>query len=87
MILSFGSRKDAYLYSDAADSDATKAILTYRFGEQPERVIEDDSYPFEFSIPWAESGGSLRSSMSWVIPDGETRKLTLPDLEIRSGKP
>jgi hypothetical protein len=53
-IISFGELSNAYIWLEASDENVKKATLEYRLGTNNWIKVEDDKYPFEFSIPLKE---------------------------------
>jgi hypothetical protein len=85
MILRFGERSDAFIYTDRTEKQVRKATLRYRLGDKPEAEIVDLRYPYEFSLPLTDAPASLKARL--IVEDlaGAVTERALPDL--RTGSP
>jgi hypothetical protein len=81
MILRFGARTDAFIYTDRTEKQVRKATLRYRIGDAPEAEIVDTRYPYEFSVPLADAAASLQARL--VVEDltGSVTERALPKLK------
>jgi len=82
MILRFGARTDAFIYSDRTEKQVRKATLRYRLGDAPEAEIVDTRYPFEFSVPLAEAAAPLQARLLVEDLAGTVTERSLPELKI-----
>ena len=82
MILRFGARTDAFIYSDRTEKQVRKATLRYRLGDAPEAEIVDTRYPFEFSFPLAEAAAPLQARLLVEDLAGTVTERSLPELKI-----
>lgn len=80
MILRFGARADAFIYTDRTEKQIRKAVLYYRLGDAPEAVMEDIRYPYEFSISLTEPAATLRARLVVENLTGTRTERALPDL-------
>lgn len=83
MILRFGARTDAFIYTDRTEKQARKATLRYHLGSAPEAEIVDTRYPYEFSLPLADPSASLRARLLIEDLDGTVTERALPELRTR----
>jgi hypothetical protein len=74
MILNFGpAAKTAYVYLQADDSQFKQATITYSVsGDATPRTLTDTAYPFEFTVPLAESATAFSFQLSGLTLDGRT---------------
>jgi hypothetical protein len=60
MLLSMGrGLTSAFVYTDALPEDVVSARLRYRQGSQDWKIVEDEIFPFEFSIWMDEAAGDF----------------------------
>jgi len=83
MILRFGSRTDAFIYTNQTEKQIRKAVLRYRLGDSPEVEIADTRYPYEFSVPLSDDSVSVRAKLIVEDLDGVVTPQELP--ELRTG--
>lgn len=83
MFLRFGARTDAFFYTDRTEKQVRRATLRYRFGDAPETEIVDVRYPYEFSLPLADSSAPLKARL--IVEDlaGTVTERALPELRVR----
>ncbi len=85
IILRFGARTDAFIYTDRTEKQVRKATLRYRLGDAPEAEIVDTRYPYEFSVPFSDSAAPLKARLLVEDLAGAVTERPLPDL--RTGFP
>jgi hypothetical protein len=83
MILRFGARTDAFIYTDRTEKQVRKATLRYRLDEAPEAEIVDTRYPYEFSIPLVHTSALLKARLIVEDVAGTVTERGLPELNVR----
>lgn len=83
MILRFGARTDAFIYTDRTEKQVRKATLRYHLGSAPETEIVDTRYPYEFSLPLVDASASLKARLIIEDLDGTVTERALPELRAR----
>ena len=71
-IISFGELSTAYIWMEASDENVRKATLEYRIGTKDWTKIEDDKYPFEFSIPLKAEDNMIEWKVAAENLEGQT---------------
>ena len=86
MILRFGARTDAFIYTDRTEKHLRKATLRYRLGDALEAEIVDTRYPYEFSVPLADPAAPLQARL--IVEDlaGTVTERALPELRTHVSK-
>lgn len=76
-IFSFGKLSNAYIWLEASGQQVKKAVLHYHIsGAKDWGKKEDNSYPFEFSIPLEEKAAGIKWWIEVTHPTGQTNKST-----------
>ena len=73
---------DAYIYSDATEKQARRMRLVWRQAEGPEKILEDASYPFEFSLRLHDPGRPLHFRVEAEASDGSWKRT--PEMELKN---
>ncbi len=71
-IISFGELSNAYIWLEASDENVKKATLEYRLGTNNWIKVQDDKYPFEFSIPLKEEDKMIEWKVEAESSGGQT---------------
>ena len=67
MILDFGAGlTEAYVYLEATEKDFDKATFDYRTGAGEWRHLSADKYPFEFSVPLADTDSTVEYRVTGI---------------------
>ena len=61
-----------YLWSEASQEQLKKFELHYQVDEQPEQMISDSSFPYEFSVPLDVQDKLLKIRIEGELQIGET---------------